>query len=71
MWVLGYVSSGASQGGSGGTPLLQGGSGITADTNGGFAVAWQGRDANNSLWLATGSGASITAKGDPYALGVA
>ncbi|WP_033260847.1 CHAP domain-containing protein [Amycolatopsis vancoresmycina] len=70
MWVLGYVSSGAGQD-SGSTPLLQGGTGLTADTTGGFATAWQGRDANNSLWVATGAGTTLSAYGDPYALGVA
>lgn len=65
MWVRGYVSSG---GAPGPTVLPEGGSSLAADVHGGLAVARQGRDANNSLWLATGSGAFITARGDLRAL---
>ena len=37
--------------------------------NGGFEAAWKGGD--GYLWLATGSGTNITAKGNPWLLGVA
>jgi hypothetical protein len=43
-------------------------SGLTA-SNGGYTTAWKGTD--GYLWLADGSGASISAKGNPWLLGVA
>jgi CHAP domain len=52
-------------------PALHGGSSLTPLANDRFEVAWQGRDANNSLWLGTGSGAGLSAYGDPRLLGVA
>lgn len=44
---------------------------VSATPGNGFNAAWRGRDSNDSLWLASGSGINITAKGDPWLLGVA
>ncbi|WP_194895436.1 glycoside hydrolase domain-containing protein [Catenulispora pinisilvae] len=51
-----------------GTPH-SGSSGLTAASNGGYTTAWKGQD--GYLWLADGNGASISAKGNPWLLGVA
>src|SRR6185437_13485532 len=44
---------------------------VSATPGNGFNAAWRGRDSNNSLWLGTGSGASLASYGDPWLLGVA
>jgi hypothetical protein len=45
---------------------------LTTLPNGSWEAAWQSRGASPGyLWLATGNGLNITAKGDPWLLGVA
>ncbi|ACU73904.1 hypothetical protein Caci_5044 [Catenulispora acidiphila DSM 44928] len=44
-------------------------SGLAVASNGGFNTAWKGTDGYQ--WVANGSGAGISAKGNPFLLGVA
>jgi hypothetical protein len=53
-------------------PTVQSSSGgLAATPGGGFNIAWQGRDSNNSLWVGSGSGVGLNPAADPFALGVA
>ncbi|MFE0463906.1 CHAP domain-containing protein, partial [Kitasatospora sp. NPDC058965] len=44
---------------------------LAALPNGDYDVAWQGADANKSLWFGTGTGSNMWNYGNPYVMGVA